>query len=459
MRIISFLLMLIISQMSFAAVTTSIDTVPASSSLQTVYAVQLSSSSDLSPYVSTSLSACLTYALSYAQSIYSTRSFNSAAATATSTVCTIPYTINGVNFYNWSTNVRTKQDVIYTCPFGYTLSGTSCTKETTTDSCTELAGTVYKLNVPAAAIPMTVCFDTCTATFPFTVAISAPGSVGYYSYNYTLTGATCTAADEIGQYVDDATAAAGNAAQAEADRVAAVDAAIESAKAGCGGAGTYTTGTFNGATIVSCKGSDTSTTVNDTSSTTTVTNEDGTTTTTTTTVNNTSSSTNNSTTTVNADGTTSGSGGSSGSTTGTTTTTVTRAPDGSVVSSSTSTTSSAEDTSGSFDAAGAGSALSELLADKEDINAMIESGGPGLPGSGSDGFGMGSTWYWPTGSCTSFSVDISISDLNGNMTGDKMCDYWNSVANPVFTWVLYLMTALYVYYLWDRTLADVAKAG
>lgn len=457
MRIISFLLMLIISQISFATVTTSTDTVPATLSSNvgiSVSKVCLNNGPVPASCGDTFESACSSFGGTYLNGW-------------------CKYSVDGGPLQNWnygvtrtmytcsdgSLSVASSCPSFYTCPSGYTLSGTNCIKETTTDSCTELAGTVYKLNVPAAAIPMTVCFDTCTATFPFTVAISAPNSVGYYSYDYTLTGATCTAADEIGQYVDDATAAAGNAAQAEADRVAAVDAAIESAKAGCGGAGTYTTGTFNGATIVSCKGSDTSTTVNDTSSTTTVTNEDGTTTTTTTTVNNTSSSTSNSTTTVNADGTTSGSGGSSGSTTGTTTTTVTRAPDGSVVSSSTSTTSSAEDTSGSFDAAGAGSALSELLADKEDINAMIESGGPGLPGSGSDGFGMGSTWYWPTGSCTSFSVDISISDLNGNMTGDKMCDYWNSVANPVFTWVLYLMTALYVYYLWDRTLADVAKAG
>lgn len=310
--------------MSFATVTTSTETIPATSSGLTYGTYELR------------VAACQSVVAQNGWQFYAIVSVDNLKCYAR--VCNIGSnctTSTGSNPY-WTTAALYFPTLSYTCPAGYTLSGTNCIKETTVDSCTEYAGQSNYFWVSKKQAPTTVCSGSCLATIGSYGDLPDADPDSYTQHPYTYTGETGQCTSDTG-FVDDVTAAVANAAAAERERLAKIAKAIADAKAACGGEGHYTTGTFNGATIVSCKDTGVQTAVNNTSTSTTVTNADGsTTTTTTTTTNNSSTTNNNSTTTVNSDGSTSTSGGASGSTSGTTTSVVTRAPDGTVISSSTS---------------------------------------------------------------------------------------------------------------------------
>jgi len=351
---------------------------------------------------------------------------------------------------------------IYTCPSGYFNSDSSgnvlengayCT--TDIDPCDSLKGQQIIIN---ALYPFgsSTCVDSCTAAIG---GYTSDGkSAGYYYPIYaTYTGLTCTGSEDV-QSVDASTADASNTAKAEADRIAKEEAT-------CGGAGYYTTGEVNGKTTVVC-----TTPVNEqnsSSSTTTSTqNEDGSTTTTTTTTETKDN------TTTNPDGSQSG-----GSTTTTRTTVTTTYPDGSSTTSTTETVSGSEatgsTTSGAectdpagcdeFDSSGLQASLQNLIDEDSEIQALISAGGPGLPVAGfgfgtgdSEGDGSGS-WFWPVGSCSSPAITLHVGQMSDNMDLSEFCIQWNSVANPVISWMIRILTMIYIFFLWDKTISDLSK--
>jgi len=323
LRIIGFVLLLIISRISFA------DTIAATSTPTTFYYV-----SGISNYPNTSAfsrstpdDACNVF-LDYRNSTLATTQ-NAVFVSATTTSCnyTWSYTNSSSSTSNSASAKISIYDIknVYMCPSGYyqsdasgTASSTAayCTK--TVDACASLSGQQYILNVSVTNTPVEVCFDKCIASKQ--VSGSLPDSTNVYTAaTYTLTGKSCTGS-ETGDYVTDAVASAANTAAAETARVAKEEKA-------CGGEGYYTTGTANGSTVVTCI-TPVTTTNSSVQSTSTASNSDGSTTTTTT-------DTTGSTTTA---GSSSGTGSSVSSTTTTTTATTTN-PDG-----STSTTSSSSST-------------------------------------------------------------------------------------------------------------------
>jgi hypothetical protein len=257
LRIIGFVLLLIISRISFA------DTIAATSSTFYSYYYNNSDSHRFSgAYASDLSTACVNLSSSGASS-YSwvsgdyTYKISSFIASYSNNVCSIDitFTITSVegsvrtssitnpnNYYN--------QKYGYTCPSGYyqsdasgTASSTAayCTK--TVDACAALSGQQYILNVSVTNTPVEVCFDKCIASKQ--VSGSLPDSTNVYTAaTYTLTGKSCTGS-ETGDYVTDAVASAANTAAAETARVAKEEKA-------CGGEGYYTTGTANGSTVVTC---------------------------------------------------------------------------------------------------------------------------------------------------------------------------------------------------------------
>jgi len=319
LRIIGFVLLLIISRISFA------DTIAATSSQVKDYYSGSSSDQQLSSH-SDSFSGSCSKLSDYQNSVFSSikSTTSSSVASSTSSVCSLLYTTGSLTqivtlpiTYNLVSS--------YSCPSGYyqsdasgTASSTAayCTK--TVDKCESTKGTVYSLNVSATAAPSTVCFDSCQATKGTTVSFPDSTAV-YQALSYTMSGVSCTASDDAGTYVDDATSTAANDAAKAAAKV-------EASKKACGGEGYYTTGTANGATVVTCIDPKT-TTSNSSTTSSSSTADDGTTTDTTST--NSSSSTSSGLT-----------GTTTGSTTSTTTTTV-KNPDG-----TTTTTTATTETSG-----------------------------------------------------------------------------------------------------------------
>jgi hypothetical protein len=333
LRIIGFVLLLIISRISFA------DTIAATSSTLITYKF-------LDSWGTTTLTAnsTVSYALAcddlinqangltYKTSGGDSRSVTISSHSLTGSSCTYSYTSVSTSLgqiaSSGSYTVVGSQSSApsYVCPSGYyqsdasgTASSTAayCTK--TADKCESIKGTVYSLNVSATAAPSTVCFDSCQATKGTTVSFPDSTAV-YQALSYTMSGVSCTAADDAGTYVDDATSTAANAAAKAAAKV-------EAEKKACGGEGYYTTGTANGATVVTCIDPKT-TTSNSSTTSSSSTAEDGTTTDTTST--NSSSST---------------SSGLTGTTTGSTTsttTTVVKNPDGTTTTTTATTETSAD---------------------------------------------------------------------------------------------------------------------
>ncbi len=341
LRIISGLILLIISQISFASISTSTETIPATASAP-YQPYLISYSSEVSGNISG------THSLSYYYSTPLTLTVSGKSCLATwSELMAGCWTSDGSRHPTAQISIYGTSAVDYTCPSGYTLSGTNCTKDVSVDSCASFKGQKFYAYTLADTTD-SVCEGTCGASFG--AASFGPTDV-YQEASYIYTGTTdgCTTDTPT---VDAATAQAANLR-------AKIQKAIDDAIAACGGAGHYTTGTFNGNTVISCKESTAQSTANNSTTTSTTTNSDNsTTTTTTTTTNNSTTTNNNTTTTVNSDGSTtttggsssggSSSGGSSGGTSGgstagtsgTTTTTTTTNPDGST----TSTTSSASST-------------------------------------------------------------------------------------------------------------------
>lgn len=345
LRIISGLLLLIISQFTFASVSTTTETIPATATAQVI-----SSNTDFSSYCASKVDS-------------STSNFTYSFSRGST---------DGVYIYCWQNSIRLSDGytsessvgsikistlpIIYSCPSGYILSGTNCNKENSIDSCATFAGQSGYFWVNKVNPPSNICSGTCLASAVAVAGFPDADPLSWQYLQYTYTGATSGCSADSG-FTDDATAAADNTAAVERERLAKIQKAIDDAITACGGTGHYTTGTFNGNTVITCKDSTAQNTANNSTTTSTTNNNDGSTTTTTTTTTNNSTTTNNNTsTTVNSDGSTtttggSSSGSSSGSgggtsggstagTSGTTTTTTTTNPDGST----TSTTSSASST-------------------------------------------------------------------------------------------------------------------
>lgn len=342
LRIIGFVLLLIISRISFA------DTIAATSVTLYSYYTTLNVKTFNGEYSSDLSTACANLASSGIDS-YSwvsgdyTYRYTSVTTSYSDYVCTLNLSSTITNKDGTVRSASSKVPVSsrhekygYTCPSGYyqsdasgTASSTAayCTK--TVDACAALSGQQYILNVSVTNTPTEVCFDKCIASKQ--VSASLPDSTDVYTAaTYTLTGKSCTGS-ETGDYVTDAVASAANTAAAETARVAKEEKA-------CGGEGYYTTGTANGSTVVTCV-TPVTTTTSSAQSTSTSSNSDGSTTTTTT-------DTTGSTTTA---GSSSGGTGSSVSSTTTTTTATTTNPDGSTLTtSSSSSTASYPGTTTSF---------------------------------------------------------------------------------------------------------------
>lgn len=147
----------------------------------------------------------------------------------------------------------------YTCPVGYyrsdsngveSTSGAYCTKTKT--ACTDSAGLTLKLWVSKTNPPSTGCYAGCTVQASVVAGFPDSSDV-YQQLDYVSKDEVCTG---VFSDVDAATATAANQAAADAkaaaDAAAAEEAALQAAKDACGSAG-YTTGTADGKTVVACK--------------------------------------------------------------------------------------------------------------------------------------------------------------------------------------------------------------
>ncbi len=344
LRILSGFLLLIISQFSFASV--SYTTIPAISSGQ--YSITVG---NFTVVGSDKLSICQDAV---------------AKSCAAGGYCVAVYGVDGDSCMRYGGVIAQFIGVTaFTCDSGYFLSdsqgnpsssGQYCT--TSVDSCESLSGQVVQLYTLRSNPQVSLCYGGCVASRDVVAVTDATVNLTYVYFDYTYTGETSECVEGSDTNTSEADALAANAASVEAARQAAVAQAVADAKAGCGSAG-YTEGTFNGDTVIACKGEPTQTTVNNTAqSTTTTTNADGstTTTTTTTTTNNTTINNNNSSTTVGSNGSSSTTSGTTGGSSSSTTKTeaVTTNPDGTTTTEITETTSGAGNTAGIFEAPGEG---------------------------------------------------------------------------------------------------------
>lgn len=68
-------------------------------------------------------------------------------------------------------------------------------------------------------------------------------------------------------------------------------------------------------------------------------------------------------------------------------------------------------------------------------------------------------WSLPTGSCSGFNVDFSVGNgkLHTTKHVSEFCGFYSSVAHPLLFWFLNILTFLYVWWLWDRSVSDMAR--
>lgn len=86
-----------------------------------------------------------------------------------------------------------------------------------------------------------------------------------------------------------------------------------------------------------------------------------------------------------------------------------------------------------------------------DIPDLVGSDIPGTPG-GISGVPFPSNWATGmNGACMPLVVSLSVRQFSTTTTWDGHCPIYDSVFRPVITWFLYLMTALYLFRLWDDT--------
>ncbi|MGL6309874.1 hypothetical protein ACSZMD_08720 [Aeromonas veronii] len=65
-------------------------------------------------------------------------------------------------------------------------------------------------------------------------------------------------------------------------------------------------------------------------------------------------------------------------------------------------------------------------------------------------------WVWPVGSCKPFPITFSISKLSAKANdGGAFCDNYNNVFHPLIYWFLYMLLALYIFVLWNKTMVQV----
>lgn len=82
---------------------------------------------------------------------------------------------------------------------------------------------------------------------------------------------------------------------------------------------------------------------------------------------------------------------------------------------------------------------------KDSVNQAPPSSGLSLP-----------KWTWPVGSCKPFPVVFTISGLTAKANdGGAFCDNYNDVYHPLIYWFLYMLLALYLFVLWNRTMVQV----
>ena len=243
LRIISGLLLLIISQFAFASTSTSTETISATSALVYKYSSSINYST-----CAASLGSDANQAVAMAKSCDGLSSVINTSCNPDSTNYTFVqseagscvyhgYTKSGHVFaYNvFADKVLTFYGNSYSCLSGYTLSGTNCTKEITVDSCTSQAGQSALFWVSKKSAPATICSGTCLANISGSwgdLPDADPDS--YTQHQYTYTGATGECTSDTG-FTDDATASAANESAAERERLAKIQQAISDAKAACGG--------------------------------------------------------------------------------------------------------------------------------------------------------------------------------------------------------------------------------
>lgn len=68
-------------------------------------------------------------------------------------------------------------------------------------------------------------------------------------------------------------------------------------------------------------------------------------------------------------------------------------------------------------------------------------------------------WTLPTGSCSGFAVDMSVGNgkLHTTKQVNEFCPFYESVAHPLLFWFLNIATFLYLFWLWDRSVSDMAR--
>lgn len=103
-----------------------------------------------------------------------------------------------------------------------------------------------------------------------------------------------------------------------------------------------------------------------------------------------------------------------------------------------------------------GAAFEPIAQLKQDNDFILDKmASPPEPPSGVGFF----KWTLPTGSCSGFSVDMSVG--NGKLHTSKMvnefCPFYESVAHPLLFWFLNIATFLYLFWLWDRSVSDMAR--
>ncbi|MCF5763313.1 hypothetical protein K3H47_05005 [Aeromonas veronii] len=65
-------------------------------------------------------------------------------------------------------------------------------------------------------------------------------------------------------------------------------------------------------------------------------------------------------------------------------------------------------------------------------------------------------WVWPTGQCKPFPITFTVSKMSAK-ADDKgaFCTAYNDVAHPLIYWFIYMLTAVYIYVLWSRTMLQI----
>ncbi|RQM71371.1 DUF883 domain-containing protein [Aeromonas enteropelogenes] len=68
-------------------------------------------------------------------------------------------------------------------------------------------------------------------------------------------------------------------------------------------------------------------------------------------------------------------------------------------------------------------------------------------------------WVWPTGNCRPIPIIFEISNLSAKANDNgAFCDFYNDVAHPLIYWFMYMLLALYLFVLWNKTMVQVIGA-